>query len=93
MRNPYVSPTGFEDSLILEFPDPLFNDFGGTSPIAVSSRFLVVTLNSVFKLSVIGCRVVLRALKVIVRLAHAEFSRDSRESTLQETLRAIPADL
>ena len=61
--------------------------------MAVSSRFLVVILNSVFKLSVAGCCLVLQALRVVVRLAHAEFSRDSRASALQETLNAIPSDL
>ena len=46
-----------------------------------------------FKLSFSGCRLVLRALKIIVRLAHAEFSKDSRDSTLERTLNGIPSEI
>ena len=46
-----------------------------------------------FKLSFPGCRLVLRAIKVIIRLVHAEFSRDSREPTLEETLKCIPSEV
>ena len=45
-----------------------------------------------FKLSFKGCRLVSQVLRTIVRLAHAEFSKDSRSSTLETILRAIPSD-
>ncbi|PIL32292.1 hypothetical protein GSI_05537 [Ganoderma sinense ZZ0214-1] len=72
--------------------EPPLNDRAVTSPIPFTARFLVVVLNSVFKLSFKGCRLLLQSLRIIVRLAHANFSQDPRSSTLEAVLKEIPSD-
>ena len=83
----------FYKALMIDSLVPLFRDSWDDARLPFYAKFVVVTLNSVFKLSFKGCRLVLQALKTIVRLAHAEFLRDSCSSNLDAIVRAIPSNL
>ncbi|KAI1783629.1 hypothetical protein LXA43DRAFT_848537, partial [Ganoderma leucocontextum] len=61
-------------------------------PITISTNFLIVVLNLVFKLNLPGCRFVLRSVKAILRLAFTEFTGRVLDHRVAAAIDAIPSD-